>query len=141
MILPTLFATRCSWLFSTASSRISGVDIWSTCWLIIRLSPNIESSKVLMVVIIFDLSLQVEPCYCWRVQNSCLTWCPCLSRALVENTPKEWNSLLHMDLAMFQRWLSLSVAILTKLFQEVTHRSQLSILHGQHAIIFVIWAR
>ena len=41
-ILPTLFATRCSWLFSTASAGMSAEDIQSTWWLIIRLSANIE---------------------------------------------------------------------------------------------------
>ena len=39
------------------------------------------------------------------------------------------------DLAMFQRRLSLCVEILTKLFQQVTHRNQLSVLLGQHDFI------
>ena len=33
---------------------------------------------------------------------------------------------------MFQRWISLCVAILTNLLQQVTHRNQLSVLLGQH---------
>ena len=36
---------------------------------------------------------------------------------------------------MFQRRLSLRVAILTKLFQQVTHHSQLSVLLGQYDFI------
>ena len=54
------------------------------------------------------------------------------SRALIEKTPQVWNSLLRVDLAIFQTRFSLCLAILTKLFQEVTHRNQLSVLLGQH---------
>ena len=81
------------------------------------------------------ISLQVDPCYYRKVQNSRLRWCPCLSKALVEKTMQEWNSLSRVDLAMFQMRLSLCAAILTKLSQQVNHRNQLSVLLGQHDVI------
>ena len=81
------------------------------------------------------ISLQVDPCYYRKVQNSRLRWCPCLSKALVEKTVQEWNSLSRVDLAMFQMRLSLCAAILTKLSQQVNHRNQLSVLLGQHDVI------
>ena len=48
---------------------------------------------------------------------------------------RTWNSLSRVDLAMFQKRLSLIVGILTKLFQQVTHRNQLPVLLGQHDFI------
>ena len=47
------FATKYSWLYSTASAGMSTEDKQSTWWLVIRLSPNVEPSKVLMAVVIF----------------------------------------------------------------------------------------
>ena len=55
-----------------------------------------------------------------------------LQGALVGKTTQGWNSLLRVDLAMFQRWLSLCVAILSKFFQQRAHRKQPSVLRGQH---------
>ena len=49
------------------------------------------------------------------------------SWALVEK-----NSFLRVDLAMSPRRVSVCVAIVTKVFQEVTHANQLSVLLGQH---------
>ena len=112
-------------LLVTASAGIS-----SRWRLVISLFPNLERSKVLMAVINFWFK-----CASWSlllVWNSHLTWRPCLSRALIEKTPQEWNSLLPLDLTMFQRWLLLCVAILTKLIQQITHHNQLSVLLGQH---------
>ena len=42
------------------------------------------------------------------------------------------RTLLHVSLAIFKRRLSLCVANLTKLLQEVTHCYQISVLLGQH---------
>ena len=71
-------------IFNSFSLNKSVVDIWSTWWLIIRLSPNVEASEVFLAIC---NHLQVDPCYYWRAQNSHLTWAPCLSRILVEKTP------------------------------------------------------
>ena len=48
---------------------------------------------------------------------------------------RTWNSLSRVDLAMFQKRLSLFVGILTKLFQQVTHPNQLPVLLGQYDFI------
>ena len=104
------------------------VKIKSTWWIVIILFLNVEPSKCWWRLQASDLSLQVDPCYYWRSQNSRLAWRCCLSKALVER----WNSLLRVNLPMFQRWISLCVAILTNLLQQVTHRNQLSVLLGQH---------
>ena len=55
-----------------------------------------------------------------------------LQGALVGKTTEGWNSLLRVDLAMFQRWPLLCVAILPRFFQQITHRNYLSILRDQH---------
>ena len=65
-----------------------------------------------------------------------MTWRRSLSKALVEKILQGWNSLLRVDLAIFQRRLSLCVAILTKLFQQLTECNQLSLFLGQHGFIF-----
>ena len=71
MKLSTLSAAGCSWLFSTASDGMSAEDIWSTWWLVIRLSPNVEPSELLMAVITFWFTtLWVDPCCYWRAWNS-----------------------------------------------------------------------
>ena len=55
-----------------------------------------------------------------------------LQGALVGKTTQGRNSLLRVDLALFQSWLSLCVAILPKFFQQRAHRKQPSVLRGQH---------
>ena len=75
-------------------------------------------------------SLSVDPRSCWRAQNSRLALRPSLSRAHVEKTRVEF--ILLVALAMLQRRLSLRVAILTKFFQQITHRNYLSVSPGQH---------
>ena len=58
------------------------------------------------------------------------------ARHLLKKTLEGWNSLSRVDLAMFLRRVSLLwVAVLRKLFQQVTHRNQLSVLLGQHDFI------
>ena len=66
------------------------------------------------------------------MRNSRLALLPFLTGAHVEGTAQGWNSLLRVDLAMFWRRPSLSVAILTKFLQQITHCNQLSVLIGQH---------
>ena len=66
------------------------------------------------------------------MRNSRLALLPFLTGAHVEGTAQGWNSLLRVDLAMFRRRPSLSVAILTKFLQQITHCNQLSVLIGQH---------
>ena len=70
--------------------------------------------------------------------DSSLAWRPSISSALVEKVPQRWNSLLRMDLAIFQRRLSLCVAVLTKLFQDITHYNLFPFYLT--SMIFVIWA-
>ena len=41
---------RCSWYFPAASATTGAKDKKSTCWLLIRLSPNLEPSDVLMAI-------------------------------------------------------------------------------------------
>ena len=113
-------------LFNKFSWNKRSVDIWSTWWLVTRLSPNLETTKVLMAIISFWFKSPSWSLLLLQTQNSRLTWRPRLSRALIEG----WKSLLRVDLAMFQRRLSLCAAILAKLFQQVTHRTQLSVLLG-----------
>ena len=43
--------------------------------------------------------------------------------ALIEKAAQGWNSLLSLNLAIFQRRYSLCVEILTKFFQESTHHN------------------
>ena len=84
MILPVLCATKCSWLFSTASAGMSAEDIQSTWWLVIRLSSNVEPSKVLSFSDLNNYtSFSVDPCSYWRAQNSRLALRPSPSRVHV----------------------------------------------------------
>ena len=138
--LATLFATRCSWLFSTElrTHNLFGglqLDYLSAsnhlkCWW--RLSrSDLNHYK----------SLYVDPCYYRRARNSRLAWRPSLSRVLMEKALHGWNLLLIVDVAMLQRRLSLCLAILTKSFQEIITATNFSFhLASMTLIIFVIWA-
>ena len=53
-------------------------------------------------------------------------------RAHAEKTGPGWNSLLRVDLAMFQRRSSVCVAISAKFFQQITHPNYFFVSLGQH---------
>ena len=76
----------------------------------------------------------VDSCTYWGAHNSRLGLLPSLTTAHLEKTAQGWNSLLRVDMALFQRRLSLSVAIRTKFFQQITHRNWLSVLIGQRDV-------
>lgn len=82
-------AARNSWSLSTASTGMSAEDRKFIWWLLIKLSANIELSKIMISVINSLLNWdKVDPFYNWRAWNSHLTWRLYVFRALVENTIK-----------------------------------------------------
>ena len=104
-------------IFNSFTAGVSAEDIQSTWWLVIRLSPKVEPSKVLSLSDLNNYrSLSVDPCSYWGVHNSRLALLSSLTRPHVEKTAKGWNPFLRVDLTVLQRRPSLSVAILSKFF-------------------------